>query len=170
MTRICISGCSGGGKSTLLAELARRGHSTVAEPGRIIVRDQIDKGGDALPWLDAKAFLDLALAKAIADFEATAGPRAFFDRGLVDAAVGLARLGHPQPDILKQYRYDNPVFLAPPWADLFANDDERQHSFDDALAEYDALATAFPALGYKVIELPKLDVASRADFVENYTQ
>jgi len=29
---VVLSGCSGGGKSTLLAELARRGHSVVEEP------------------------------------------------------------------------------------------------------------------------------------------
>jgi predicted ATPase len=34
---VVISGCSGGGKSTLLAELARRGYRTVEEPGRRIV-------------------------------------------------------------------------------------------------------------------------------------
>jgi predicted ATPase len=35
---VVISGCSGGGKSTLLAELARRGHAVVEEPGRRIVQ------------------------------------------------------------------------------------------------------------------------------------
>jgi predicted ATPase len=33
---VVISGCSGGGKSTLLAELGRRGHAVVEEPGRRI--------------------------------------------------------------------------------------------------------------------------------------
>jgi predicted ATPase len=33
-TFIVISGCSGDSKSTLLAELARRGFATVVEPGR----------------------------------------------------------------------------------------------------------------------------------------
>ncbi|HEY5105435.1 MAG TPA: AAA family ATPase [Caulobacteraceae bacterium] len=36
-----ISGCSGGGKSTLLAELGRRGHATIEEPGRRIVREEL---------------------------------------------------------------------------------------------------------------------------------
>lgn len=47
-----ISGCSGGGKSTLLSELERRGFSTVAEPGRAIVKEQLCSGGTALPWED----------------------------------------------------------------------------------------------------------------------
>ena len=46
---VVISGCSGGGKSTLLAELGRRGHSTVEEPGRRIVAQELQQGGRALP-------------------------------------------------------------------------------------------------------------------------
>ncbi len=165
MTKICVSGCSGGGKSTLLDELARRGHVTVAEPGRIIVREQLAQRGTALPWADGKAFLDLVLARAITDFEGATGPVTFFDRGIVDAVVGLERMGHAYPDILNTYRYDSPVFLSPPWEEIFVGDAERQHGFKEAVAEYDALATAFPANGYETITLPKTSVAERADFV-----
>jgi predicted ATPase len=37
---VVISGCSGGGKSTLLIELGQRGYATVEEPGRRIVKDE----------------------------------------------------------------------------------------------------------------------------------
>ncbi|MPT22826.1 MAG: ATPase, partial [Starkeya sp.] len=37
---VVISGCSGGGKSTLLTELARRGFAVVEEPGRRIVAEE----------------------------------------------------------------------------------------------------------------------------------
>jgi AAA domain len=37
---VVISGCSGGGKSTLLIELGRRGYATVEEPGRRIVKEE----------------------------------------------------------------------------------------------------------------------------------
>jgi predicted ATPase len=46
---VVISGCSGGGKSTLLAELGRRGHSTVEEPGRRIVAQELQQGGKSSP-------------------------------------------------------------------------------------------------------------------------
>jgi hypothetical protein len=36
---VVISGCSGGGKSTLLDELGRRRYAVVAEPGRRIVQE-----------------------------------------------------------------------------------------------------------------------------------
>ncbi|MBN9554045.1 MAG: AAA family ATPase, partial [Alphaproteobacteria bacterium] len=47
---IAISGCSGGGKSTLLDALRQRGFTVVEEPGRRVVRHEIETGGNALPW------------------------------------------------------------------------------------------------------------------------
>ena len=58
---VILSGCSGGGKSTLLEELRARGHATVAEPGRRIVREEMTLGGNALPWIDPEAFARRAL-------------------------------------------------------------------------------------------------------------
>src|SRR6516162_7665665 len=49
---VVISGCSSGGKSTLIAELGKRGHAVVDEPGRRIVKEELASGGSALPWLD----------------------------------------------------------------------------------------------------------------------
>src|SRR5580693_8155456 len=45
---VVISGCSGGGKSTLLTELGRRGYMTVEEPGRRIVKEELLGNGLAL--------------------------------------------------------------------------------------------------------------------------
>jgi predicted ATPase len=64
---VVISGCSSGGKSTLLAELGRRGYTVVEEPGRRIVKGELAGDGLALPWVDATAFLRRAVAMALAD-------------------------------------------------------------------------------------------------------
>ncbi len=68
--RILITGCSGGGKSTLLAELAARGFSVVEEPGRRIVREELESRGDALPWVNLAAFAQRAIALSIEDHAA----------------------------------------------------------------------------------------------------
>jgi len=52
-----------------------------------------------------------------------------------------------------------------PWPELFVSDGERQHDFASAVAEYDRLAAAYPALGYDVILLPKVSVAERLAFI-----
>lgn len=43
---VAVSGCSGGGKSTLLATMARRDYTTMPEPDREVVREQLATGGD----------------------------------------------------------------------------------------------------------------------------
>jgi predicted ATPase len=45
-----ITGCSGGGKSTLLSELEQRGYRVFPEPGRQVVKAQQSVDGDGLPW------------------------------------------------------------------------------------------------------------------------
>ena len=166
---VVISGCSGGGKSSLLAELGRRGHATVDEPGRRIVREETAKGGTALPWGDAAAFVRRVIAVSLEDraaAEQTEG-RVFFDRGLVDAAAALEHLtGAPAIMALgRAYRYHPTVFLAPPWPEIFVEDDERRHDFATAKAEYERLAEAYRTLGYETTILPRIGIAERTDFV-----
>lgn len=116
---ILITGCSAGGKSTLLTALKSAGHAVVEEPGRRIVRDAMAAGEDAvLPWVDVVAFARRALEMARSDLaahRAASGP-VFFDRGAIDAASGLEHAaGVPLEETLGATRhYDDPVFLAPP--------------------------------------------------------
>lgn len=166
---IVLSGCSGGGKSTLLEELRRRGHRTVEEPGRRIVQEELASGGTALPWLDLAAFARRAMAMALADRDAIRGEHGFvfFDRGLIDAASALeAHCGERVIAALAaEHRYNRTVFLTPPWPEIYVGDTERRHGLDAALAEYDRLESVYPALGYETVILPKVAVAERADFV-----
>ena len=165
---LVISGCSGGGKSTLLAELARRGHRVVDEPGRRIVADEMGRGGSALPWVDPMAFARRAVDLARADREAIRAMPGwtFFDRGLIDAAVALEHLtGEPVAQTLGPDRYGSRVFLTLPWPAIYIRDAERRDGFDEAVAEYERLAASYPRLGYKVILLPHASASRRADLV-----
>ena len=168
---VIISGCSGGGKSTLLAELGRRGHSIVEEPGRRIVKQELQEGGSALPWIDAAAFARRAVAMALEDRASAAvlNGWVFFDRSLVDAAAALQHLtGETDLAILAQeHRYHQRVFLTPPWPEIYRSDPERRHGIEAAEAEYSRLLEAYPALGYEVSILPKVSISERADFIES---
>jgi predicted ATPase len=166
---VVISGCSGGGKSSVLRELNGRGFATVEEPGRRIVADEIDRGGQALPWIDAYAFIRRALDMSMADL-ALAQQKAgwvFFDRGLIDAAAGLERLtGAPASVTVRgSPRFNRQVFLTPAWPEIYVTDQERRHSFDEAMLEYVHLLEVYPLLGYEVNLLPKTHVSERADFI-----
>ena len=119
--RVVISGCSGGGKSTLLAALAARGHVTVEEPGRRVVRAALAGQGGALPWEDGAGFAAACIALAAQDWERVAaapGP-VFFDRSALDAAIWLNGTGLPLPagaEAVLARRFSH-VVLAPPWPD-----------------------------------------------------
>jgi len=58
--------------------------------------------------------------------------------------------------------------MTPPWPEIFSNDDERKHSFEDALSSYAALPRTYERFGYQIVLVPKLDVNARADFVVNH--
>jgi predicted ATPase len=166
---VLITGCSGGGKSTLLSELDARGHRVVEEPGRRIVKDQLQTGGPALPGVNELAFAQLAIATALADRKTakTAPGWVFFDRGLIDAASALQRLtGQPVLSQLNElHPYHRRVFLAPPWPEIYVTDVERRHGFQAGLEEYERLRRELPTLGYDVVLLPKVTPSARAEFV-----
>lgn len=170
MTKLVIlSGCSGGGKSTLLSNLSKHGFATVEEPGRRVVEQHLKTGGTALPWLDLKAFLEQALAMAEQDYAAardTSGI-SIFDRSLIDAASALRHLGDDRwyEKLRSEFRYDNQVFLTPPWPEIYATDNERRHGFEDAVGEYQRLCRDYDDLGYDVVTLPRISVQDRVEFV-----
>lgn len=166
---LLITGCSGGGKSTLVQALAAHGYATVEEPGRRIVAEEEAGDGAALPWVDMRAFARRAVRMArddLAGIQAHTGP-VFFDRGLVDAAVALNHsAGVPlQDSMLDAEVYDDPVFVAPPWPDIFCQDEARRHDLNQATAEYARILSALDALGHKHVMLPKRPVADRVKFV-----
>jgi predicted ATPase len=168
---VVLSGCSGGGKSSLLAELGRRGFAIYEEPGRQVVKEQLLIGGAALPWGDVDLFLELTISRSIHHLvEAARGNAlAFFDRGIVDQVSGYKSRGMEIPVHLRAaaegFRYHETVFLVPPWQEIFANDCERRHSFADSVAMYEALVGAYERFGYRTVVVPKMGVSSRAEFV-----
>ena len=164
---VIISGCSGGGKSTLLSELASRGYSVVLEPGRQIVKEQTVINGNALPWINLEKFLDLALSRYLFQFNSQKEQQqlVFFDRGIIDSV----QLDTPQPEYFqnaaKNFRYNRLVFLVPPWEEVFTGDTERKHSFESAKKEFDELLIKYKNFGYETVHIPKVSVKERADFI-----
>jgi predicted ATPase len=174
--RYVLSGCSGGGKSTLLEELGRRGFPTFEEPGRQIVRDAQETGGDALPWVSPEAFAAKAIEMSVVAFDDASDLRGpvFYDRSFVDAISYVAQLkGELTPEhqqLLNERRYAQTVFLTPPWPEIFQNDAERQTSFDKAVEEFKRLEVSFVEFGYQTAILPKVSVEERVVFLMDHIQ
>ncbi len=153
----------------MLEEFGRRGFAIVEEPGRQLVRQKLQNGGSAFPWVDSAAFLRRAADLSLADREAASRMKGwvFFDRGLVDAAAGLEHVTGDAvlAPLARLHPYHRRAFLVPPWPEIYVTDAERRHGFDKATADYDRILSAYAFLGYELIVLPKTSVSERADLI-----
>ena len=166
-----ITGGPGSGKSTLIDALGKRGYARTIEAGRAIIQDQLAIGGRALPWSDPGLFAEFMLCWEMLSYhmaQKESGP-VFFDRGVPDVVGYLQLTKLPvAPHMIKaveSFRYNRRVFLAPPWAEIFAQDRERKQDFEEAVRTYEAIRKAYTVYGYELIELPKASVEERMAFV-----
>ena len=158
-----LTGCSGGGKSSLLAEFGKRGFAIIEEPGRRVIAAERASGGTGFPWEDTKRFSDLAFWMAVGDQATAENDPTFFDRSALDQVAWYHRAGRMVPGEVPTYYKD--VFVTPPWRENFETDADRQHGFEAALAEYGDLMQRLPEWGYRCHLVPKVAVPDRADWV-----
>ena len=172
MALYVISGGPGAGKTTLLTALSQAGFAVVPEASRALIQEQVALGSGLVPWLDLGGFAELARARMVAQHAAAShfAGSVFFDRGLPDLLAYLEVAGQPVPAAthaaVAAYPYQPPVFLAPPWPEIYVNDAERWQTFAEATALYHALRRTYQALGYPVLDLPRASVSARVAFVQ----
>jgi predicted ATPase len=167
-----ITGGPGTGKTSLIAELRRRGFAGTVEAGRAIIIDQSLIGGPGLENADPALFAELMLAWEMRSYRMAGQESAaatFFDRGIPELTGYYQMRGLPVPAHVaaaaRVFRYRPRVFLAPAWQDIFTTDAERTQGFADAVAGSAAARAAYAGHGYQVIDLPLTTVPGRADFV-----
>jgi predicted ATPase len=166
-----LTGGPGSGKTTLIEALKQAGFATAPEAGRGIIRDQVAIGGPALPWQDRALFAELMLSWELRSWYAAhvqPGP-VFFDRGVPDTIGYLTLCDLPVPDhansAAKKFRYARRVFIAPPWPAIFAQDEERKQTLDEATRTHDSVAGVYGELGYELVPLPHVPVEERVRFI-----
>jgi predicted ATPase len=167
-----ITGGPGTGKTSLIAELARRGFAGTTEAGRAIIIDQTLIGGPGTEAADCALFAELMLAWEMRSYRmAESWPAAavFFDRAIPELTGYYVMRGMPVPAHVhaaaRAFRYRPRVFLAPAWREIYTTDAERTQDFAEAVAGSQAARTAYEDSGYEVITLPLAPVTERADFV-----
>lgn len=166
-----ITGGPGSGKSTLVAALAAAGVATSAEVGRQVVREQLARGGTALPWGDELAFADAMWPREVAAHAAAlaTGRTVVLDRGAPDVVGFLRVSGLPVSVAIdaaaRATRYNPRVFLAPFWAEIYQHDPERRQPAALAAATEPVMRDTYAGHGYTIVELPRVSVAERVAFV-----
>ena len=167
-----FTGGGGTGKTALIRHLQAAGELVVEENIRAVIREQVEAGGDAVPWSDAAACCELTTERDIADFDRLAGEtrRVFFDRGLIDmyGANGVP----PSPalaEAIRTRRYNAKVFVFPAWREIYGTDAERREDWSRMEAVFEQILTILPELGYRPVVVPKATVEDRAAFVLSQT-
>jgi predicted ATPase len=115
-----LTGGPGSGKTTLIDALSARDFSPTQEAGRGVIRQELERGGEGLPWIDRERFAELMFEwelRSFRDAERQDGP-VFFDRGLPDTTGYLRLEGLEVPAWMEEeawrLRYNRRVFIAPP--------------------------------------------------------
>ncbi len=172
---VIISGCSGGGKSTLIEALQARGFHTMPEVGREIVKEALANDSEALPWKNPPLFAERLIAASVLAYEKAKqmalmpGAVIFFDRSYLEGISYLHHLGVKQSTtydfLIAKHRYASQVFMTPPWQEIYRQDEERQHSYAEAESEYTRLSAFYPQCGYDIVTIPKANVDERVDFI-----
>ena len=175
--RIVIAGGPGAGKSTLLRALAASGEICYEEASRVLIREQLARGGQVVPWGDLWAFAQECSERM--RLQLTAGAchrRCFFDRGLPDLIGYLNHGGLSAPEAWREISraYTPSVFFAPPWREIYVNDAERPQRFEEAQELSAHIRQAYLDCGFRLIELVASPVPDRLEQVlgciEAYTQ
>jgi predicted ATPase len=167
-----ITGGPGSGKSTLIGGLEKAGYTCSAEISRKVIKVEVAKASDCLPWLDIACFSDKVMAEMTSVWKANAdNALTFFDRGIPDVIAYLKIADLPVPESylsdLSLHPYEKQVFILPPWKDIYVNDSERWQSFEEATAIYHSIRETYTGFGFELIELPKVSEAIRIEFIQD---
>lgn len=164
-----ITGGPGGGKTSLLETLASKGYDYVPETARQIIKERLSKGVTARP--DAKTFAREIFEQDWKNFISNSDRSSFlfFDRSFMDSACMLFDSDIDTYDKIKNThltnRYNNKVFIAPPWQEIYSNDSERDQSFEQSIEVYRRLKNWYEEHDYDIVILPKDTIQNRIKFI-----
>ncbi|MBU59709.1 MAG: hypothetical protein CL543_12585 [Alcanivorax sp.] len=167
--RFVVTGGPGGGKTTLLDALAARGHRVAPEAARRIIKKRLAAGLSPRP--DASSFAREILDSDIEQYRAATAHHGvtFFDRGVLDALYMLDLASAITEDeaagLVQRFPYHNPVFLLPPWQEIYGTDSERDQTFEESVEVFEGMKRWYERWGYETVEVPRAGIEERVAFI-----
>jgi predicted ATPase len=166
-----ITGGPGGGKTSVLENLASKGYNYIPETARQIIKERLSKG--LAPRLDPRTFAQQIFDQDWKNFISNSGRSSllFFDRSFMDSACMLFDSDSQSYDNIRNThltnRYNNKVFIAPPWEEIYRIDSERDQSFEQSIDVYERLDKWYRQHDYDIVVLPKDTIETRIKFILN---
>ena len=170
--RIVLTGGPGTGKTSIINALISRGSFCFEEISREIIKDEMAKGTNVLPWDDLMAFSQKVIDGRGEQYENAKTGTSFYDRSVYDS---IAYLHLDKVEVLEEWdtlgkklAFHTDVFITPPWRDIFHQDNERKESFEQLTLLHDTLIKTYEEYGYNLVEVPKLSIEERVTFILNH--
>jgi len=171
--RIVITGGPGTGKSSLIHKLEAQGYECLHEISRQVILEARKQGINQLFLAQPLLFSRKLLQGRVLQYrEAGILPAevVFVDRGIPDivAYMDYAKTSYPKDFITacEEKKYHQ-VFILPPWEEIYVSDSERHESFKEAERIYPHLVQTYSRFGYKPLEVPRISVQERVDYLLN---
>jgi predicted ATPase len=164
-----ITGGPGGGKTSVLQCLLSQGFNFIEETARQIIKERLLNGLSPRP--EPNVFSTEMFTKDFDNYISNAihSSTLFFDRSFIDSALLLFQIDGENfehtKEVLKTNRFNNKVFIVPPWEEIYCQDDERDQTFEQAVTVYDQLYHWYKENDYDLVILPKNTIENRAKFV-----
>mgnify|MGYP001259739747 CR=1 FL=1 len=169
-TRYIITGAPGTGKSSIINELTKRGYSCAKEISRELISEKINSNGENLSWNNQVTFENEIIKRRYKQYiNSPENCIYFFDRSIIDslAYLNISKLNTSLDiiEIIKKCHFNKTVFYTPIWEEIYVNDSERKEDINRAKEIEISIIKTYRRYGYKMIEVPKIPILKRADFI-----
>jgi predicted ATPase len=165
MRTFVVTGASSCGKTTLINELAKRGHPVLHEVARELIAE-----GKLAPRTAAfqNELAARHLAREVALRE-TFAPFCFLDRGAYDNSAFCRHFGFNEPAAIaaQDHAYDA-VFVLDSLGDFQSDGVRIESGLAEALAIRDLIRAEYERRGIPRITVPAMSLEERADFILKY--
>lgn len=167
--RWVLSGGPGTGKTTTLRVLEELGCTCVPEVAREIIRGRLALGLPPRP--SPLEFANAIYEADLRNYDTTAHaqPPVFFDRSLSDSLGMLVEAGaitiEAAKEELQGRPYNQQLFFFPFWEEIYATDEERDQTREDAIAISERTASWHRAMGFELVPVPFATPIARAEFI-----
>lgn len=170
--RIILTGGPGTGKTSIINELIEEGFNCFEEISREIIREEMAKGSRVLPWDDLMAFSQKVIDGRIEQYNGAKDGISFYDRSVYDSIAYLhldkVEVTEEWDTLGKELTFSKDVFITPPWKEIFHQDNERKESLAQLTLLHETLIRTYEDYGYTLIEVPKLSIKDRVQFIINH--